>query len=212
MTVLGDNIRRRIKELHISQEEVARQVGISQVALHKIIVGKTKTTGHIVRIASVLGCTAEELSYGESKGEGEVSEPTARRSFGKVPLISAEIAQSWDKIHDAFPPDSENQYIFCPPGHGPRSYALNVSDDSMTSTQGKSYPRGSVIFVDPDQVSDISPGDQVIARLNEFPEIVFKKYVREGSKQYLQSLNQIYDPIYDEFEIIGKVIGKYEEE
>lgn len=210
MTVLGENIRRKIKELRTSQEEVARQVGISQVALHKIIAGKSKTTGHLVQIASVLGCTAEELLYGE--GVGVISEPKLVHGFGKVPLISFEIAGSWNEVFDSFSPASDNQYIFCPPKHGPRSYAVSVSDDSMTSAQGKSYPQGSIVFADPDQVSIVASGDQVVAKLKDFSEVVFRKYVREGSKQYLQSLNQVYGPIHDDFEVLAKVIGKYEKE
>lgn len=155
-----------------------------------------------------MGCTAEELLYGE--GVGVISEPKLVHGFGKVPLISFEIAGSWNEVFDSFLPASDNQYIFCPPKHGPRSYAVSVSDDSMTFAQGKSYPQGSIVFADPDQVSIVASGDQVVAKLKDFSEVVFRKYVREGSKQYLQSLNQVYGPIHDDFEVLAKVIGKYE--
>ena len=99
-------------------------------------------------------------------------------------------------------------FIPCPKPHGFNTYALRVEGDSMTSPSGRSYPEGCVIYVDPEQ-NNVVPGDRVIAKLASTQHVVFKQLASDGSRQYLKPLNPIHPPIFDEFEILGRVIGMW---
>lgn len=65
MKTLAQNIRDRMKALGLTQKELAERADISQVMVHKLLSGKTTTTSKLLNLAKALGCTAEELQYGE---------------------------------------------------------------------------------------------------------------------------------------------------
>ena len=51
-------IKRRMKELHIKQKEMARQLGVSENAISSFLRGNSSTTyDHLVRIMDILGMT-----------------------------------------------------------------------------------------------------------------------------------------------------------
>jgi SOS-response transcriptional repressor LexA len=77
------------------------------------------------------------------------------------------------------------------------------------------YQHGDIIFVDP----DVAPehGKDVVARLGDRNEVVFKRLVIEGKLEYLKPANPnwpdriIEIPAYPGARIIGVVIGKWVE-
>ena len=64
MKTLAQNISHRLKASGLTQKELAERANISQVMVHKLISGKTKSTSKLLDIAAALGCTAEQLQYG----------------------------------------------------------------------------------------------------------------------------------------------------
>lgn len=201
----------RMELLGLSGVEVATYCGVSPTSVTNWRNGRNKAKGEeLVKLSEILKCSPDWLLYGRSKDAPD-SNPRLVAG-GEVPLISKVTAGSWAAAEDPYPPGDAEKYIHCPVNHGPRTYALWVEGDSMTSQYGKSYPHGSVIYVDPDQRGGIVSGDRVIALLEGSEDVVFKQYIKEGSQQFLKSLNASYPPITDPFKLIGKVIGKFEEE
>lgn len=94
---------------------------------------------------------------------------------------------------------------------GPNTYCLKVQGDSMAAAHGKSYPEGSVIFVDPDLKSP-SSGQRVVAKLNGSDEVVFKCFVQEAGRIFLKPMNPQYPPIFEPFKVLGTVVGKWEDD
>ena len=78
----------------------------------------------------------------------------------------------------------------------------------MISEGPRSYPPGSLIYVDPQAVENCQSGHAVIARLAS-GEIVFKVMVVDAGKRFLRSLARGYPIIEGDFELIGKVVGTY---
>lgn len=77
------------------------------------------------------------------------------------------------------------------------------------SAQKRSYPEGSIIFVDPEVKA--APGDSVIAMVPETLDITFKILSEDAGRMYLRPLNPQY-PIIEitgRKEIFGKVIGTF---
>jgi len=75
----------------------------------------------------------------------------------------------------------------------------------------RSYPAGSIIFVDPEKRSP-SNGQRIISRLEGSPEATFKVYKEEDGRRWLHALNPSHEPIRDPFTVLGTVIGKWEDE
>jgi len=96
--------------------------------------------------------------------------------------------------------------IPCPTEHGPNTFATRVKDNTMTAQYGRSYPEGSIIFVDPDRAHETRSGDRVLALIEgKIPS--FKLYGEADGERYLQSINLQYPIITRQFEIKGLVIG-----
>ncbi|WP_434361031.1 helix-turn-helix domain-containing protein [Parasalinivibrio latis] len=69
MNTLARKIKERMFALGINQRELSEQVGISQVAIHKLVSGKTKQTSKIAELAVALQCEPDWLTDGEEDGE-----------------------------------------------------------------------------------------------------------------------------------------------
>lgn len=132
---------------------------------------------------------------------------------GKVPLISWVQAGAWCHAANPHLPGQADRWLDCPVSHSPSTFVLRVRGDSMTAPHGngKSYPEGCYIFVDPERRTPVN-GDRVVACLSGSDEVTFKVYKNEDGRQWLQPLNPAHEPIRDNFHIIGKVLGKWEEE
>jgi SOS-response transcriptional repressor LexA len=131
---------------------------------------------------------------------------------GYVPLISWVQAGVWSEAIDLYEPGEAEDVIPCPASHSMHSFALRVEGDSMTSATGKSYPPGSIIFVDPEQRGGVIPGDRVIAKLDGADKVTFKQLAEDRQGHYLMPLNPAHPAIYEKFSVLGKVIGKWEPE
>ncbi|WP_425401227.1 LexA family protein [Algiphilus sp.] len=131
---------------------------------------------------------------------------------GKVNVISWVEAGDFNPAADPYPPGvSEEAPLYCPRSHSAYTYALRVRGDSMTSPWGKSYPEGCLIFVDPLKRSPES-GDRIIAKLSGSDQVTFKVFMRDAGRVWLKPLNTQYPAINEEFQVLGTVIGKYEDE
>jgi SOS-response transcriptional repressor LexA len=111
---------------------------------------------------------------------------------GNVPLISWVKAGQWCETIDLYNVGDAESWLPCPVSHGPHTYCLRVSGDSMTNTipGQKSYPEGTIIFVDPDRA--VTNGCRVIAKIPGANEATFKEYREDSGKRYLKPLNQHY--------------------
>jgi len=127
---------------------------------------------------------------------------------GRVPLISWVQAGAWNQAADPYHPGEAEDWLPCAGQHGPRTYALRVRGDSMTAPHGRSYPEGSIIFVDPDRRSPTN-GARVIAKLSGTDEVTFKVIVNDAGRTWLKPLNPQHPPLLDEFKVIGTIIGTW---
>ena len=64
MKTLADRINNRMKELNITQEELANEIGISQAAVQKITSGKTEHPKKILEISKKLRVSPDWLTTG----------------------------------------------------------------------------------------------------------------------------------------------------
>lgn len=217
---LGKRVREQRLEARITQQQLADLVGTSQSTINSLESRDSAKSDLDHDLAEALGVTVRWLRTGEyPKFPPTVSEPLADYNAapgpdirGLVPVISWVQAGAWHEAEDHFVPGDGDDWLPCPVSHGLHTYALRVEGDSMTAPFGKSYPAGCVIFVDPDQAGGVVSGQRVIAKINGEPKVTFKVFVEEAGSRFLKPLNPQYPIITDPFRVIGRVIGKWEDE
>jgi len=213
MNTLAKRVKYARDRLALSQEKLAEMSGLKQSDISKIETSRILRTTGIVSLAKALRCSPDWLESGEGRplwdGASNVDHGPAVR--GEVPLISWVQAGSWNGAEDPLPPGDAERWLPCPARHGARTYALRVRGDSMTASHGRTYPEGSIVFVDPERKSPTN-GERIIAKLAGSDEVTFKVYKEEDGRRWLQPLNPSHQPIRDEFRVLGTVIGKWEDE
>lgn len=195
-----------------SEGELARQAGVTQPTVHRIVTGESKAPKreNIEKIAKALRVSSKWLWDGGVRSEGAESdsnvEPTLQptRSF-----IYPEI--SWVQAGSAMEAIELSNVALCPRHSsdvwaGERGFWLRVVGSSMTSPTGNSFPEGFLILVAP----DIEPhhGQYVVAKMVDSNEATFKQLVRDAGELFLRPLNPAYPtkPIDDKWAIVGTVV------
>lgn len=229
----GDRLRTARKHRKLSQNQLAELSGVGQGTISKIERGEQGDSAANIKLAMALDISPVWLSEGDARFvpewlttgiihgkmgdldgciEGNISNrynvnsgPDVR---GLVPLISSIRAGEWCETQDIIDPANAEEWFPCPVKHSKYTYCLRVEGDSMTNTipGQKSYPEGTIIFVDPDRI--ITNGCRVIAKLPNCEKAVFKEYREDGGKRFLKPLNQQYtmQEINDETRLCGVVI------
>jgi SOS-response transcriptional repressor LexA len=177
-----------MKALGMTQAQLAEKVGLSQVAIHLLLTGKSSTTKKPAEIARALDVDVDWLL----SGKGFISDPQNSHTAniepgpdvrGLVPLISWVTAGAWVTAEDPYEIGDAEQWVPCPITHGHHTFVLKVRGESMEPE----YRDGDWIFVDPDR--EVLNGSHVVVRMEGTDEATFKKLVIEGEDRFLMALN-----------------------
>ena len=207
-----DRIKPELDARGWSVQKFADVLGVSYQAVVKIRNGGAFSAINNIKAAAALNISSTWLATGKGpkhiRYESNVEPgPTLR---GRVPLITWVHAGAMLSATDPLHPGEAERWMDCPVSHSPRSFALRVRGDSMTAAHGRSYPEGCIIFVDPERCTPAN-GDRVIARVQGSDEVTFKLYKHEDGRQWLQPLNPAHEPIRTPFDVVGTVLGKWED-
>lgn len=205
MNLKGWSQRDLAKEIACYSRRNGAPSRISQQNVQHFISGQVKTPRYILTLRDFV---LEQESKINEPRPNVVMGPDVR---GRVPLISYVKAGEFDPASDPLEPGDAMDWLPCPTSHSVHTFALSVRGDSMTAPFGKSYPDGSIIFIDPEQKTPEN-GQRIIAKLSGTDEVTFKKFVHEDGRSWLQPLNPQHPMITAPFEVIGVVIGKWEPE
>lgn len=203
--MLSDQVKRAREARGWSQPELARRIGgISPQSIQQLEAGEVKQPRYMERLIAVL---PEVDPYRKPYGQGKSVDFSHVEVQRLVPLISWVEAGDWHMAEDVYEPGDGEAMYPSPVKTSPSAYALRVRGDSMTAPQGRSYPDGTIIVVDPEQRGAVTSGDRVIAKVEGEDLVTFKVYVTDGSRHYLKPLNSQYPLIDTPFRILGKVVG-----
>ncbi|MEJ2912759.1 LexA family protein [Pseudoalteromonas sp. C12FD-1] len=198
---IGKRIKKRRKELNLTQVQLAEKAGIIQQSLQKIENGTTKNPRNIQALANALDCAPEFLLFGigENENSNVAPGPTLKAS---VPLISWVQAGAWSEINEIR--EFEADRYLCPVKCSDKTFALKVQGVSM---EPKFYD-GDLIFVDPE--AECIHGSYVVARLDDNNEATFKQLIIESGQKFLKAANPNWPeqliPINGNCTLVGKVI------
>jgi len=128
-----------------------------------------------------------------------------------LPLLTWNQAEKWIELLDNFKPSDAKIWIPCLIVHGPRAFALTVTDQSMHNPlASRSFSSGDYIFVDPD--AEIAHESVIVVRL-ENGDLAFRQLsVKSDGKAMFRAINPEWpETSFEakrETEIYGVVIGK----
>lgn len=195
MNTWADRIRSRMKELGLTQEELADKLGITRGAVTHYLAGRrVPPLSKFNEIARVLKADAAWLQFGttvESQPSTKATMNAAHTSaYRSIPILSWEQAAKSPNVKNLKQEDISETvpHIFT---DQLQWYALRVKGDSMTSVSGgKSFQDGDIILVNPD--ASPKDGDFVIAIIGKSKEATLKQFVIDGGIKYLKPLNTQY--------------------
>lgn len=211
MNTLEERAKKARKQAGYNQTESGKLIGISRAAISQWENGETKSIKSTLlhKAAMVYGVDANWLATGAGSMIATTSYDNVVAASiemgGMIPVISWVQAGSADEAFDLTQPGAADEYVNSI-GGGNRVYGLHVRGNSMTAPEGvvPTFPEGYIIHVDPDQST--KPNDFIIAKIVGENKVTFKQ-LKQGDEPYLLPLNPDHRPIYDEFRVLGKVIG-----
>ncbi|MGQ7247225.1 helix-turn-helix domain-containing protein [Halomonas sp. V046] len=218
-----------------SENELARQSGVPQPTIHRIITGESKSprTGNLEKLANALGISIVQLTYGSAVGQAYDSSPKpgdALEAAGQVgdtvrghsnvqtaphpiryhryPVISRVQAGAWTECVTPYEPGAEPHEEASDYRAQGKAFWLEVKGDSMTAPPGStpSIPEGTLVLFD--SGIDAVPGKLVAALLSDNNEATFKKLIEDGGQRFLKALNPAYPliPINGNCRILGVAV------
>ncbi|HDX8597810.1 TPA: helix-turn-helix domain-containing protein [Aeromonas dhakensis] len=203
METINDRIAARRRAQKMSQDELARRIGITRVSISKWESGLNQPKGRYLNdLAAALGVTVEWLLTGEgsapeSSGEPRIPgyhnvEPAVIYQGKRIPILSYVQAGNWREMcEQATAFDGNVEYVSAGGEIGPYGFGLWLRGDSMVPL----FKEGDLIIVDPDESPQ--PGDYVVAK-NGSDEATFKKYRPRGIDESGQEVFELV-PLNDDY-------------
>ncbi|ASG43808.1 LexA family protein [Citrobacter freundii] len=206
-----DLAKSRMKEVGMTQEQLAEALGITQGGLGHWLNGRREPNLEVIaKIFNILKMPGfvvnADGTVSDSRADHNVTFIGINESKGSYPVISWVSAGDWMEAVEPYHKRAIDRWYDTTVECSEDSFWLDVRGDSMTSPVGLSIPEGMVILVDP-QVEPIN-GKLVVAKLDGDNEATFKKLVVDAGQRFLKPLNPQYPiiPINGNCRIIGVVV------
>jgi SOS-response transcriptional repressor LexA len=203
METINDRISARRRAQKMSQDELAKRIGITRVSISKWESGLNQPKGRYLNdLAEALGVTVDWLLTG-SGDTPELAEeqpilgyhnvePAVIPQGNRVPILSYVQAGNWREMcEQATTFDGNVEYVSAGIDIGPRGFGLWLRGNSMTPI----FNEGDLVIVDPDESP--RPGDYVVAK-NGSEGATFKKYRPRGIDENGQEVFELV-PLNDDY-------------
>jgi repressor LexA len=180
-------VRQRMRELGLTQEQVAEHLKIDRTAVSKFLKGTRQLSAR------------EAQALAEMLRLDGIGYPAIRQ----LPVIGLVTAGGWALAVE------DPQYLMPAPAPDlpPQAFGVVITGDSMD----KIMPEGSVAIVDPQDLDLVTRGVYVVMNADE--ESTIKRFMPDPARLEPDSFNPNHKTIYpgrEPFRIIGRVIWRAE--
>lgn len=208
--MFSERLRLLLREHNLTQKELARIAGVSQVAVVKWLNNMTKDISavYLLKIAKHLGVSADWLIFGTGSKELSSAE---KSNYQKVPLIPLERVKEYSSGIETeteeyyFYPkalDKSEEKIFCIRNHSDLMTPKYREGDILFVRQNEKFTSGSTVIV----VSD-----------NDKERALIRDVLIDGDKTYFTVSNPVWSNAVKtcnspaDYRIVGTVIGRFSE-
>lgn len=194
---------------------LAETLSVSQSAVTKWLNGDAiPRIGKMTILARYLDVPVQWLHFGMGHMNGDevaLEKPPLRELeedelvVTGYPLISSVRAGKWDEEQI---PQPDFKRLYTSHKVSKKSFWLKVDGESMVSSSGPSFPKGTYILVDP----EVKPSQDcfIIAKRLSSRAATFRRYIEDSGVRYLRPLNPNWPTQFEEFDgeygIIGVVV------
>ncbi|WP_193830298.1 LexA family protein [Morganella morganii] len=209
---MNERIKARRLQLNMTQQSLAKILGVSRVSITKWETGVTKPDGeNLHMLAKTLNVSPEWLLFGENEPlSTELVSTRKPVTVRQIPVISAVQAGEWTSTYSAATIDDVMRWVNTTAKVSDSAFGLDVKGDSMTNPMGSpTIPEGSTVIVETEYgCCDDLYGKIVVAMLDGSSEATVKKLVWDAPYTYLVPLNPNFKPIIvnGNCRIIGRVV------
>lgn len=207
MSNWAGRLKIKMKELGLTQEELANKLGVTRSAVAHYVQGtRHPPLKQVVKLAAILKVDPAWLQFGKDQDTSVTTSQTSGKTSNRIPILDWHQARDFHTKSSKTKPNSYLEYFN---RYQNDCYALLIKGDSMVTPmgQGVSFNQGSYVVIDPDK----SPvhGNFVITSTGNKKETVLRQYVEEGSIVYLKPLNPQYPLMQLErgTKIVGVVVA-----
>lgn len=169
---LATRLNEAMEAAGYTQTRLAKEAGMAQQSLHRLISGKARQSKFLSKIESVLGVPQGYLLY----GKGDAPQPL----LASCPILSWENAFDWPankkeiRENKSFEPFSRKLIL------DSNSFVLQIPDHEFENTSEQDAPffrKGTYIIIDPNkQYKNL---DFVIAKKTNNPRLLLRRYILE---------------------------------
>lgn len=186
MSTLKENLNFLLKEADMNVSELARQTGVIQSALHRIMTGDTTNpnVNTLRPLAKFFAISLSQLLGDEPLPLDKLQSTHAADMLtaAYLPILTWDDIQPWlDNLIDAKKKPPE--WISTEKQVGSKAFSLKIETDSY----GLMFKKGSLIILDPDRAPQ--DGDLILVKLKSEPDILFKQFIKDGNDIYLRPVN-----------------------
>lgn len=212
-------VKLKLRELGLSQEQLAERVGVTQGGvghwlrgtrtpkidmMNKVLVALGMPHLHVSLSIAPVNAIAERAGR---YGAQDVSDTDAETDISQYILCFRYPVLAWAELDGPLPTSSivTEQTDYCAQG---KAFWLRVEGDLMSSATGPSVPEHMLVLVDPGVPA--APGKLVIAR-QQGTTAMFRQLVEDGGQRFLKPLNPTYPKLLCGvgFEVIGVVVRSH---
>lgn len=202
-------LKSKMKELGLTQHELAKKMGVTRSAIAHYVQGtRHPPLRQVIKLATILKVDPAWLQFGKAQGPTNTASQNAKEISNRIPILDWNQALDFDYDHFRKKSNDQNYLDYFNLEHA-GCYALLIKGDSMVSPlgQGTSFNQGSYIIVDPNKTP--KHGNFVLTIVHK-KEPVLRQYMEEGGTIYLKPLNPQYPLMQLErnTKILGIVIAK----
>ena len=193
---IGKNIRARRKEMKMTLEQLALEIGSDTGNLSRIERGQQSlTTDKISAIAKALNCLPVDLL---SEEQAPIQLPPG---YLRVPVLNSEQILNWNKVRSHLSYIGITDWLITDANISNDSFSFEIGDLSMFPD----FKIGDRVIVDP--TISAAAGDFVLA-ISSSQGLIFRKYRARGLNKHgsvsfeLYPMNEDYEIFYSDVESI----------
>ncbi|MFV8926270.1 S24 family peptidase [Serratia fonticola] len=204
----NDLAKARMKEVSITQEKLAEELGMTQGAIGHYLNGRREprieTIAEIMRILGLSDLVLNaDGTFSVPGDEPNVTYVAPYKTGKKYPVLSSVQAGAWAEAVETYTLADIDLWLESDAHIQGNAFWLLVDGDSMTAPAGLSIPEGTYVLFDTGR--EPVNGSLVVAKLSDSNEATFKKLIMDGGVKYLKGLNPAWPliPINGNCRIIG---------